>query len=278
MLISHVLLTPFLDLSIYDPERSSCAAEERSVGWMLSYFERRARENDVNAQSQESLSSSSGQSTVEVRTSYDKIHLKYTERDEVLQTLLTRAEDSKTATASSGKKTWVSKWDFNFDKNDKLESMLPVEEENQITSPWKSRKSPNKTRQKSPAKKTSTLPTRKLPLRSIKEKSDDSFESMEAETIPSDTPDSVPMKMSPLKTNNKNTKGTTPSSPYDTIRKPPAGSLSKKRKSPADRKKSKVAEVPSKRVSSGCKNTKQPSAETHTAVVDLTFSDDSDSD
>lgn len=248
---------------------------------MLSYFERRARENDdANAQSQESLSSSSGQSTVEVRTSYDKIHLKYTERDEVLQTLLTRAEDSKTATASSGKKTWVSKWDFNFDKNDKLESMLPVEEENQITSPWKSRKSPNKTRQKSPAKKTSTLPTRKLPLRSIKEKWDDSFESMEEETIRSDTPDSFPTKMSPLKTNNKNTKGPAPSSPYDTIRESPTGSTSKKRKSPqsADRKKSKVVEVPSKRVSSGCKKTKHPAAETHTAVVDLTFSDDSDSD
>ena len=240
---------------------------------MLSYFERRARENDdVNAQSQESLGSSSGQGTMEVRTSYDKIHLKYTERDEVLQALLTRAEDNKTATASSGKKTWVSKWDFNFDKNDKLESTLPVEEENQITSPWKSRKSPNKTRHKSPAKKTSTLPTRKLPLRSIKEKSDDSFESMEEETIRSDTPDSFPTKMSPLKTNNKNTKEPAPSSPYDTIRKSPTGSISKKRK------KSKVAEVTSKRVSSSCKKTKEPAAETHTAVVDLTFSDDSDSD
>ena len=255
------------DRSIYDRDRSRCDAEERSLGWMLTYFERRARElDDDKAQSQDSRSSYYGHATtVEVRSSFDKIHLKYTERDEVLQTLLTRAEDNKTATVSAGKKTWVSKWDFNFDKNDKSESTAPVEEATATTSQQKARKSPTKSRQASPAKKSSkyTLPTRKPHLKSIKEKSEDSSAS-------SYTPENVPRKTSPLKTNNKNTEGSIPSN--DQIRKPSTVSMTKKRKSPelSDRLKSKVAEEPAKWLS-GSKKQNQP------AVVDLTFSDgDSD--
>ncbi len=118
---------------------------------MLTYYERRARElDDDKAQSQDSQSSYTGHATtVEVRSSFesfDKIRLKYTERDEVLQTLLTRAE--KTATELSGKKTWVSKWDFNFDKI----YVTPVEEATATTSQQQARKSPTKSRQASPVK------------------------------------------------------------------------------------------------------------------------------
>lgn len=227
---------------------------------MLTYFERRARE--IDAQSQDSLSSFSGHATtVEVRSSFDKIHLKYTERDEVLQTLLTRAEDNKTATVSSGKKTWVSKWDFNFDKNDKLASTAPVEDEPPSTSPRKPRKSPAKTRQASPAKRASSLPKH---LKSIKEKSEDSSTS-------SDTLHNVPKKKSPLKTNNKNAECPIPSSPYDQIRKPTTGSMAKKRKNPqfSDRLTSKVTEEAAKRLSLG----REKQMHTHTSIVDLTFSD-----
>lgn len=226
---------------------------------MLTYFERRARE--IDAQSQDSLSSFSGHATtVEVRSSFDKIHLKYTARDEVLQTLLTRAEDNKTATVSSGKKTWVSKWDFNFDKNDKLESTAPVKDEPPSTSPRKPRKSPAKTRQASPVKKVLILAKQ---LKTIKEKSEDSSAS-------SDTLDIVPKKKSPLKTNNKNAEGPIPSSPSDQIRKSTTGLMAKKRKNPqlSDRLKSKVTEEPAKR---------EKQMQTHTSIVDLTFSDN-DSD
>ncbi len=237
---------------------------------MLTYFERRARELDNDkAQSQDSRSSYTGDATtVEVRSSFDKIHLKYTERDEVLQTLLTRAEDNKTATVSSGKKTWVSKWDFNFDKNDKSESIVPVEEATATTSQQKVRKSPTKSRQLSPAKKSSkyTLPTRKTHLKSIEEKSDDS-------SAHSHTPENV--KTSPLKTNNKNTEVSIPTSPNDQLRKSSTVSTPKKRKL-SDRLKSKVAEEPAKSLS-GSKKQNQPSTEYQTSVVDLTFSDgDSD--
>lgn len=79
---------------------------------MLSYFERRARENDDgNAQSQDSLSSHCDKTRTNDRPLFDKMHQKYTERDAVLQLLLERPEENKAATASSGKKTWVSsKW------------------------------------------------------------------------------------------------------------------------------------------------------------------------
>jgi hypothetical protein len=118
----------------------------------------------------------------------------------------------------------------------------------------------------SPAKRLSTLPTKKNPLDSIKEKLDDSSAAMEDNTAassssPSDTP---PRKKTPLKTNNKNIDARVPGSPYDQICKSSTGSTGKKRKDDlADR-------------SNSGSGKKQKPHEAETSVVDLTFDSDSD--
>jgi len=143
--------------NIHDPARSRCDAEERTGVWMVSYFERRAREEDgAYIQSQESQGFLGEKGTTVVPPAFVEKHQEYTERDEVLQTLLERSEEKKTASttgneASSGW-SWVSKWDFNFEKTEKLEP-TPTEEE--------AVKSPTK---KSPVKKTKVKSERKKPL------------------------------------------------------------------------------------------------------------------
>jgi len=136
--------------NIWDPSRSSCSAEERSATWMVSFFERRAREaDDAFVESQGFISST--KASAEARPIFDRRHQEYTERDTVLQNLIDRSEET---TSSSGKKTWVSKWDFNFDKIEEIESAEEIDEPVRTHSPPNNMKlkSPNKMRLKSTAK------------------------------------------------------------------------------------------------------------------------------
>jgi hypothetical protein len=151
--------------NIWDPARSTCAAEERSALWMVSFFERRAREaDDAYVESQGFISTT--KATAEARPVFDRRHQEYTERDTVLQNLIDRSEDTTANTSSSGKKTWVSKWDFNFDKIEEIESAEEIDEPMRTHSPPNSTMkstypSPNK-RSKSPAKMKSKSPTSQL--------------------------------------------------------------------------------------------------------------------
>ena len=109
---------------------------------MVSFFERRARE-EAGTYSQ-SQGSQGEKGSTDIIPAFDKRHHEYTERDEVLQILLERSEEKKTASTtgsetSSGKMRWVSKWDFTFDKTEKLE---PTPEEE--TTPTKKVKSTTK--------------------------------------------------------------------------------------------------------------------------------------
>jgi len=152
--------------NIYDPARSICAAEERTGLWMVSFFERRARE-EAGTYSQ-SQSSQGEKCSTDIIPAFDKRHHEYTERDEVLQILLERSEEKKTATTtgsetSSGKMRWVSKWDFTFDKTEKLEPT--PEEETTPTKKVKSttKKSAVKTSKVKSEQKGSLSPLRRSP-------------------------------------------------------------------------------------------------------------------
>ena len=184
--------------NVWDPPRSTCNAEERSALWMVKYYERRKREEDEDyVQSQGSLHGGSqphggSQSQPQPQgfqpTTSDGLDEKineYTERDEVLQALISRSEEKKTtstpsnsaSSASSGKMRWVSKWDFNFnDKTDKLDETKKGEEEEEeppVKSPSKTNKSSPKKSKKSKqsAKKKSKSPQsakKKSPTQSAK--------------------------------------------------------------------------------------------------------------
>lgn len=188
------IFTPIFHISIYDPARSKCAAEERSGVWMLSFFERRAREEDDSyVQSQGSASSYCEKVTADFRPAFDMRHQEYTERDTVLQNLIDRSEDKTANTsdnASSGKKTWVSKWDFNFDKSEKLESAEDKQEQEHPPQPIKI-----------------SSPTKMKLLKS-------------------------PGKMSPPKTNKAKSEFIKPQSPHEKMHKSPPGSTGTKRKHP----------------------------------------------
>lgn len=136
--------------NIYDPDRSVCDAEERTGKWMVHFFAHRAREEDgVYSQSQVSLGE---KGTTDIIPAFDERHHEYTERDAVLGTLVMRSEEKKTASTSSGKMRWVSKWDFTFNKNEKLE---PAQDEETAKSPIK--RSPIKKTKKSPINKKSPI-------------------------------------------------------------------------------------------------------------------------
>ena len=186
-----------LHLSIWDPARSKCSAEERNASWMFSFFERRAREeDDAYVTSQGSLSSYC-EKVADVRPAFDRKHQEYTERDTVLQNLIDRSEDKAANTsdnASSGKKTWVSKWDFNFDKTEKLESTGEKQEQE----PSIKTNSPNKM-------KILKSPTKMKLLKS-------------------------PTKMSPPNTHKTKSERNKPQSTYEKKHTSPTGSSGKKRK------------------------------------------------
>jgi len=113
--------------NIYDPDRSNCAAEERTGAWMVSFYERRAREESgIHLLSQDSQGPQQEKSKTDITSAFAKRHHEYTERDEVLQILLERSEETGKDT-SSGKMRWVSKWDFTFDKTEKFEPTVEKE-------------------------------------------------------------------------------------------------------------------------------------------------------
>jgi len=134
---------------------------------MVQFFERRAREaagHCLLSLSQGPQGSPVKMVSTDTNPGVVQQHQEYTERDDVLQTLLQRSEEKKTGSASSkdasaGKLRWVSKWDFNFQKTEKLEPAPPKEEEEVVKSPVK----------KSRAKITS--PTSQLSPRSNNAKS-----------------------------------------------------------------------------------------------------------
>ena len=123
---SNVSLAPICsnkNLSVWDPPRSTCNAPERTGLWMVKYYERKRREEDEDyVQSQPQVGSQSqvgsqyqsqGFQLAEARPAFDEKHQEYTERDDVLQTLVARKEKKKKAVSDSGKDissgqmTWV---------------------------------------------------------------------------------------------------------------------------------------------------------------------------
>jgi hypothetical protein len=223
----------WLQFSIWDPARSNCAAEERDGLWMTLFFERRAREeDDAYVASQGSMSSHCEKITANVRPAFVRRHQEYTERDTVLQNLIDRSEDKAANTsdnASSGKKTWVSKWDFNFDKSEKLEFTGEKKEDEQHTQPIKPN-SPNKMKMlKSPTKmKLLKSPTKISPPNMHKAKSECKKPQSPYKKI----------HMSPLGSSCKQckhrkpfdkSKRNKPHSPNEEMHKSPPGSRGKKR-------------------------------------------------
>ena len=292
-----------LHLSIWDPSRSKCSAEERNASWMISFFERRAREeDDAYVASQGSLSSYCEKATADVRPAFDRKHQEYTERDTVLQNLIDRSEDKAANTsdnASSGKKTWVSKWDFNFDKSEKLESTGEKQEQE----PPIKTNSPNKMKiLKSPTKmKLLKSPTKTSPPNTHKAKSERNKPQSPYEKIHTSPPGSSGKKRKHRKPFDKS-KCIKTRSPNEEMHKPSPGSSGKQRKDkPLDKwQKRKMGQTddlpPSERGSSGKKRKLEKSAEKSEAraetkkegpnpphvkkkkdkddsVVDLTFSD-----
>ena len=220
-----------LHLSIWDPSRSKCSAEERNASWMISFFERRAREeDDAYVASQGSLSSYCEKATADVRPAFDRKHQEYTERDTVLQNLIDRSEDKAANTsdnASSGKKTWVSKWDFNFDKSEKLESTGEKQEQE----PPIKTNSPNKMKiLKSPTKmKLLKSRTETSPPNTHKAKSERNKPQSPYEKIHTSPPGSSGKKCKHRKPFDKSERSK-PHSPNKEVHKLPPGSSGKKRK------------------------------------------------
>jgi len=158
--------------NIYDPDRSNCAAEERTGAWMVSFFERRAREEaGIDLLSQDSQGPQQEKSKTDITPAFVKRHQEYTERDEVLQILLERSEEKKmTSTTgkdtSSGKMRWVSKWDFTFDKTEKFEPT--VEKEKAAKTPTKEMEVlPNKVKSPTENMKCLTKETKSKKVKSL---------------------------------------------------------------------------------------------------------------
>jgi hypothetical protein len=220
-----------LYFSIWDPARSKCSAEERTGSWMCSFFERRAREeDDAYVASQGSLSSYCEKVTADFRPAFDRRHQEYTERDTVLQNLIDRSEEKAANTsdnASSGKKTWVSKWDFNFDKSEKLESTGEKQEQKQ---PIKTN-SPNKMKTlKSPTNmKLLKSPTKMCSPNTQKAKSERNKPQSPYEKIHMSPPGSSGKERTHRKPFNKFERSK-PHSPNEEMHKLPPGSSGKKRK------------------------------------------------
>ena len=198
---------------------------------MISFFERRAREeDDAYVASQGSLSSYCEKATADVRPAFDRKHQEYTERDTVLQNLIDRSEDKAANTsdnASSGKKTWVSKWDFNFDKSEKLESTGEKQEQE----PPIKTNSPNKMKiLKSPTKmKLLKSPTKTSPPNTHKAKSERNKPQSPYEKIHTSPPGSSGKKCKHRKPFDKSERSK-PHSPNKEVHKLPPGSSGKKRK------------------------------------------------
>jgi hypothetical protein len=158
--------------NIYDEDRQCCEAEERDQNWMLNYWEKRARqEAGMNSQSQ-SQNEAPQSEVLPPPASIDEKHNECTERDEVLQTLLSRTEEKRSASTKGANNStnkssmsWISKYSFQKEKSVDDESKLkPAEAEptagdkakvsspkKKVSSPKKSGKSSSKQIGKSPS-------------------------------------------------------------------------------------------------------------------------------
>ena len=281
--------------NIWDPARSTCNAEERSAVYMVKYYERKKREEDedyVQSQSQfQAQSQGESQSQGWIKTAaappaIDERINEYTERDTVLQHLISRTEEKKTtstspsgnektSSSSKSKMKWVSKWDFNFEKTDKLESTTAsAQEEEQTTkSPKKAsaKSSPKKKSKKTPPKKSNQSPKKKSTPAGKKS-----------------SPTLYEQILSPASSKKKR-KSPKKRVAADTEQSE-GGSSEKKKMKPSESKQTskekvehaKLATVKVKAELEGGTDSKKPAAkandeEKNDAVVDLTF-DDSDSD
>ena len=151
--------------NIYDEDRQCCEAEERDQNWMLNFWEKRARqEAGMNSQSQSQNEAS--QTEVVPFTSTDESKYEaLTERDEVLQTLLSRTEEKRSSSTKEGaanssnksSMSWISKYSFAKEKSADDESKLKAAkaEAAAATSKAKATSSPKK-KVSSPKKKVSS--------------------------------------------------------------------------------------------------------------------------
>ena len=155
--------------NIYDEERQCCEAKERDQIWMLHYFEKRARQ-DSQSQSQTEVPATE----VLAPNSSDNADEEKTERDEVLQTLLSRTEEMRSAgkkavNKSKSSMSWVSKHTFQEEKTADDESNLEAKNgqetaaspKSKATSPKKKASKSSSKTAKSPTKKSGKSPSKK---------------------------------------------------------------------------------------------------------------------
>ena len=170
--------------------------------------------------------------TAYVRPAFDRRHQEYTERDIVLRTLIDRSED-KTANntsgnASSAKKTWVSKWDFNFEKSEKLDSDMQEQEqqiEKNSTTMTKRLKSPAKVKLfKSSEKRNSPQNTDRTRSEASKQRSPHKpINQLKSPVKKIKLFKSPENRQSPHKTNKARSEPNKPRSPYEQLHKSPQG-------------------------------------------------------
>ena len=159
------------DDNIHDEDRKCCEAKERDQNWMLNYWEKRARqEAGINSQSQsQSQNEETSNELLPPNSNIDEKHEEKTERDEVLQALLSRTEEKRSASTkgtnnspnkSSSSMSWVSKYSFQKEKSADDESKIKaakdeaaaVAPKTKTPSPKKRASSPKKSRKSTSAK------------------------------------------------------------------------------------------------------------------------------
>ena len=144
--------------NIYDEDRQCCEATERDQKWMLNYWEKRVRQDaGINSQSQ-SQNDAPPNEVLPPNAITDEKHVEKTERDEVLQALLSRTEEKRSASTkgannSSNKSSmsWISQYSFQKEK-----SADDVTPEATVVAPTKTKASSPKKKATLPKKKASS--------------------------------------------------------------------------------------------------------------------------
>ncbi len=156
--------------NIYDEDRQCCEATERDQKWMLNYWEKRARQDaGINSQSQSQNDAPSNE-VLPPNAITDEKHAEKTERDEVLQALLSRTEEKRSAStkgannssSKSSSMSWISQYSFQKEKSADDETKLEVVKPEAVPAA-----APAKTKATSPKKKASS-PKKKASLSSKK--------------------------------------------------------------------------------------------------------------
>jgi len=269
--------------NIYDPDRSHCDAEEKEGPWMVRFFAacRTREEAGLHSQSQVSKDEKGGtdtipivdQSATDMIPAVDQRHHEYTVRDEVLGALVERYEERTSATTSSGKMRWVSKWDFYFGKTEQLEL---AQKEEIVRSPIKN--SPFKTKTLTTKSKTEESANEKDASRSMLSSPQKKIcRSLRSNTNSSDK--SVASPPSDRKLRPRQTRSSVKSSNKSRDAQPPDKSPKKKRFKPHKRGSSGKKQKSLEKSATKAKTGSRPPMEeaTNKAIVDLTFSG-SDSD